>query len=224
MILQYRQVTRTFGSGAAAQPALRGVDLTLGSGEFAALVGPSGCGKTTLLNLAAGFDRPDGGNVRLCGRDLGPLTERELAKLRRWRVGFIFQTLNLIPTLTAAENIKVPLALCGLCAAEQNRRADELLRIAGLERRADAFPGQLSGGQQQRVAALRAVGHKPSIVLLDEPTSNLDSGNAQDLLDLLTQLNQAEGATLFMATHDDRVAGRAQRIIQLLDGRVVNDG
>jgi putative ABC transport system ATP-binding protein len=222
-ILAFEQVSRVYGRGVAAADALRDVTLTVAPGEFVALVGASGSGKTTLLNLAAGLDRPSSGQVRLRGQLLSDLDERGLARLRRAHTGFVFQTLNLLPTLSAAENISIPLALNGWPAAAQRQRVAELLAAAGLPHRANAFPHELSGGEQQRVAGLRAVAHRPALVLLDEPTSNLDTTHAAVLLELLRLLNEREGTTLLIATHDERIARRTGRTVVLCDGRIVSD-
>ncbi len=222
-ILAFEQVSRVYGRGATSANALHGVTLTLEPGEFVALVGASGSGKTTLLNLAAGLDRPTAGQVRLREQSLADLDERGLARLRRAHTGFVFQTLNLLPILTAAENIRVPLALNGWPAEPQRQRVAELLAAAGLGHRADAFPHELSGGEQQRVAGLRAVAHRPALVLLDEPTSSLDTAHATVLLELLRLLNEREGTTLLIATHDERIARRTRRTVSLCDGRIVDD-
>jgi putative ABC transport system ATP-binding protein len=222
-ILAFEQVSRVYGRGVASANALHNVTLTLEPGEFVALVGASGSGKTTLLNLAAGLDRPSAGQVRLCGQLLGELNERGLARLRRAHTGFVFQTLNLLPTLTAAENISVPLALNGWSPETQRPRVAELLAAAGLADRGAAFPHELSGGEQQRVAGLRAVAHRPALVLLDEPTSSLDTTHAAGLLELLRLLNEREGTTLLIATHDERIARRTRRTVSLCDGRIVDD-
>ncbi len=222
-ILEFTGVSRTYGRGETAAAALRQVTLAFAPAEVAALTGPSGSGKTTLLNLAAGLDRPTAGTVRLLGQDLGCLSETRLALLRRRHLGVVFQALNLVRVLTAAENIAIPLELNGASRRERDRRVQDLLERAGLGDRAGALPGELSGGEQQRVAVLRAVAHRPGLVVLDEPTSSLDTVHAQQLMDLLLALNRQEGTTMLLATHDERVARRAARRIALLDGEVTGD-
>jgi putative ABC transport system ATP-binding protein len=222
-ILAFAQVSRVYGRGVSSANALYDITLILEPGEFVALVGASGSGKTTLLNLAAGLDRPSAGQVSLCGQRLDELTECGLARLRRAHTGFVFQTLNLLPTLTAAENIGVPLALNGWAPDAHRQRVADLLTAAGLGHRGGAFPHELSGGEQQRVAGLRAVAHRPALVLLDEPTSSLDTTHAAELLELLRLLNEREGTTLLIATHDERIARRTRRTLALCDGRIVGD-
>jgi putative ABC transport system ATP-binding protein len=190
------------------------------AGETVAIVGPSGSGKTTLLGLLAGLDRPSGGTVRLDGTDLGSLSEDGRAKLRRERIGFVFQSFQLIPTLTARENVEVPLQLRG---ERPDGRADELLARVGLAGRGHHFPAQLSGGEQQRVAIARAFVHGPQVLFADEPTGNLDAATGQRVIDLLMELNRELGTTLILVTHDLDLAGRARRVIRLADGRVVSD-
>jgi len=222
-VIAFHGVSKTYGRGETAAPALRQVTLAFAQGEVAAFMGPSGSGKTTLLNLAAGLDRPSTGTICLLGHDLGRLSETGLALLRRRHVGVVFQTLNLVRILTAAENIAISLELNGASRAERDRRVQELLDLAGLPDRGAAFPGELSGGEQQRIAVLRAVAHRPGLVVLDEPTSSLDTAHAHVLLDLLLRLNREEHTTMLIATHDDRVARRAARRIELLDGEVTCD-
>jgi putative ABC transport system ATP-binding protein len=222
-ILEFSAVGRTYGQGSVATAAVRGVTLAFTVGEVVVLMGPSGSGKTTLLNLAAGLDRASTGVVRLLEHDLGRLSEAGLARLRRRHVGIVFQALNLVAVLTVAENIAIPLDLNGVIAAARTRRVQDLLELAGLADRGSAFPGELSGGEQQRVAVLRAVAHRPELVLLDEPTSSLDTAHARRLVDLLLQLNREEHTTMLIATHDERVAQRTARRVELLDGEVIRD-
>ena len=222
-ILQLENVSRFYGSGSTSVCALKNVSLTVEPGETVALVGTSGSGKTTLLNLAAGLDRPSEGNVLLMGQSLADFNEARRARLRRTCVGFVFQALNLIPWLNISENIQLPLAMVGQAGAERIERASSLLASAGLETRARAFPQELSAGEQQRVAALRAMAHRPKLVLMDEPTSCLDTQNAGILMELVVDLNRDEGVTVILATHDPRVAGRLQRVTGLCDGQVTDD-
>ncbi len=190
-------------------------------GEAVAIVGPSGRGKTTLLGLLAGLDRPTGGRVLLDGADLGALSEDARARLRREKIGFVFQSFQLIPTLTARENVAVPLDLAGNGGGAA--RADELLERVGLGGRRHHYPAQLSGGEQQRVALARAFIHRPSILFADEPTGNLDAATGARIIELMVELNREVGTTLVLVTHDLDLAGRARRVIRLADGRVVSD-
>ena len=201
---------------------LRDVSFSVSPGEFVAVVGPSGSGKTTLLGLMAGLDRPSRGAVALDGTDLASLSEDGRARLRRERIGFVFQAFQLIPTLTASENVRVPLELGGRDGAAA--RADELLERVGLGGRGHHYPAQLSGGEQQRVAVARAFVHSPSILFADEPTGNLDAATGHRIVELLTELNRELGTTLILVTHDPELASQAGRVIRLADGRVVSDG
>lgn len=190
-------------------------------GETVAIVGPSGSGKTTLLGLLAGLDRPSGGRVLLDGTDMGALSEDDRAKLRRDKIGFVFQSFQLIPTLTARENVAVPLDLAGTPGGAA--RADELLERVGLGGRGHHYPTQLSGGEQQRVAVARAFIHRPTILFADEPTGNLDAATGERVIRLMMELNRELGTTLVLVTHDLELAGRARRVIRLADGAVVSD-
>jgi putative ABC transport system ATP-binding protein len=211
---------KTYRSGGQPLQVLRNVSFRVDPGETVAVIGPSGSGKTTLLGLLAGLDRPSAGTVTLDGTDLSALSEDGRARLRRERIGFVFQSFQLIPTLTARENVEVPLELQG---AQADGRALELLERVGLGGRAHHFPAQLSGGEQQRVAIARAFIHRPSILFADEPTGNLDAATGGRIIDLLFALNREEGTTLVLVTHDPDLAGRAGRVIRLADGAVVAD-
>jgi putative ABC transport system ATP-binding protein len=221
-LLEARGLTRTYDSGGAPVPALAGVDLTIERGEFVAVMGPSGCGKSTLLNLLAGLDRPSAGEVWLDGSRVDQLSETALARLRRRRLGFVFQFFNLLPTLTASENVELPLLLAGRRRRQARRTARRMLDELGIGDKADAAPGQLSGGQQQRVALARALANQPDLVMGDEPTGNLDSASAGEVLGLLRAAH-ARGQTLLVATHDARVAAAADRVVTMRDGRVTRD-
>jgi putative ABC transport system ATP-binding protein len=221
-VLEARGLAKTYETGGAQVLALRGVDLAIERGEFVAIMGPSGCGKSTLLNLLAGLDRPTAGEVRLDGNRIDQLGEAELARLRRRRIGFVFQFFNLLPTLSAVENVELPLLLVGQRRRDARRTADELLGELGVGDKRAAAPVQLSGGQQQRVALARALANSPDIVLGDEPTGNLDSAAAREVLGLLRAARE-RGQTLLLVTHDARVAAAADRIVMLRDGLVSDE-
>jgi putative ABC transport system ATP-binding protein len=223
-ILQTRALTRRYRVGRDSVTALDHVDLAVQPGEFVAIMGPSGCGKSTLLNLIGGLDQPSDGQVCLAGQDLRSLNEEQLAALRRATLGFIFQRHDLFPVLTAQENVEFPLLLAGVPPAERRSRAEALLALVGLGPQAAHLPDELSGGQQQRVGIARALANRPRILLADEPTGNLDSATAAELLDALTSLVRAQGLTLVMVTHDPADAARADRVIRLKDGRVLAAG
>lgn len=213
-------VHKSYLLGATAVGALRGVDLTVKRGEFVALMGPSGCGKTTLLNVIGGIDLPSRGTVKIEGVDLEGLSDDLLADLRRDRLGMVFQFYNLIPTLTARENVEVPMQFKGVKAAARRSRALELLERVGLKDRADHQPSELSGGEQQRVSIARSLANEPALVLLDEPTGDLDSATGAEVIALLRDLNQRERVSLVIATHDRSIAEQSSRIVRLRDGRV----
>jgi len=219
-LVDARGLTKTYRQGDVDVPALRGVDLALEPGEFTALVGPSGSGKTTLLNLIGALDTPTDGTIHLNGTDLGAMGEAELADYRLLHVGFIFQAYNLIPVLSALENVEFVMVLQGRPRAECRRRARYYLERVGLAELAHRRPKALSGGQQQRVAVARALAAGPRLVLADEPTANLDSETAAGLLALMGELNHEEGVTFLFSTHDRRVMERARRIVRLRDGRI----
>ena len=221
--IELREVTKYYRQGALDVKALRGLSLSVARGEFTALCGPSGSGKTTALNLIGALDRPTSGTVALEGRELAPLSRRELSHLRRDRIGFVFQAYNLIPVLSAYENAEIVLLLQGVDAATRRERVRALFADVGLEGLEDRRPDQLSGGQQQRVAIARAIASDPAVVLADEPTANVDSETADHLLDLMEQLNRERGVTFLFSTHDPRVMERARRIVRIVDGRVASD-
>jgi putative ABC transport system ATP-binding protein len=216
-------VAKRFRRGDATVSAVDGVDLTIGAGELVALEGPSGSGKTTLLQLLGALDRPDEGQVHFEGRELSRLGDRELAQLRLRAFGFVFQQFNLIPTLSARENVEIVLAPGGLRGTELRARADSLLDEVGLSARADHLPSHLSGGEQQRVAIARALGNEPRVILADEPTGNLDSATGADAIELLAGLAARRGTTVVVATHDATLAARAPRRVAMRDGRVTAD-
>ena len=216
-VLEARGLGRRYGTGWV----LRGVDLALAPGERVALLGPSGCGKTTLLNLLGGLDRPDEGQALLEGRDLGAASPAELARLRRERLGTVFQFFHLLPTLRAAENVELPLQLLGRPPKECAAKALELLAAVGLSDRAQAWPSELSGGEMQRVAVARALAAEPAALLADEPTGNLDRASGEAVLKLLADLTERRGTALLMVTHSEAAAAICHRVLRLRDGRIV---
>ncbi len=220
VVVETRHLTRIYGDGTDVR-ALDDVSLTIHAGEFLAIIGPSGSGKSTLLNLIGALDRPTSGEVLIGGV---PLSEvRDIDQFRGRTIGFVFQTHNLIPTLTAAENVEIPMYETGASRGERRARARELLELVGLAARTDHLPNQLSGGERQRVAIARALANHPTIVLADEPTGNLDSKTTADIMALLRQLNRDHGTTLIVVTHNHEVALAARRIITLRDGRIQSD-
>ncbi len=216
-------VTKLYTQGSLEVQALRGLDLTVGKGEFTALIGPSGSGKTTTLNLVGGLDSPTSGSVTVEGVDLGTLNRKALSHLRRDRIGFVFQSYNLIPVLTAYENAEMVMWVQGVPAPERRKRVMELLHAVGLDGLEDRKPTELSGGQQQRVAIARAIAANPAVVLADEPTANVDSETAENLISLMEALNRDRGVTFLFSTHDPRVVERVKRVVRLVDGRVDSD-
>jgi ABC-type lipoprotein export system ATPase subunit len=214
-----RAVTKTYGSGDAAVTAVHELSLQIRGGEFVVIAGPSGSGKTTLLQLLGALDRPTTGEVRFEGRDLADMRDAELTRLRRETLGFVFQQFNLIPTLTARQNVEAALAPAGHRGKERHARALELLRRVRLGERADHLPSQLSGGEQQRVAIARALANGPRVVLADEPTGNLDSATGSEVMEVLRRLSEDEGLSVIVITHDESIAGSAQRVVRLRDGR-----
>ncbi len=222
-IVELTGVTKVYRQGHIDVPALRGVDLRVDAGEFTVLAGPSGSGKTTLLNVIGALHRPTEGRVLISGRDLAKLGDSELAELRLRRLGFVFQAYNLIPVLTARENAEYVMLLQGVEATERRRRVEEVLKAVGLAGLENRRPSELSGGQQQRVAVARAIASAPDLVLADEPTANLDSRSALDLVDLMKGLNSERGVTFLISSHDARVIDRAKRVVMLEDGLVKSD-
>ena len=222
-VIRAEGVSRRFGKGAAEVVAVDQVSFSLMQGEFAALVGPSGSGKSTLLNLVGGLDDADHGTIELAGRDLASLSASEKSDFRRDHIGFIFQSYNLIPVLSAAENIEYIMLLQGVKGAERRRRVNEMLEIVGLSGMGHRRPAEMSGGQQQRVAVARAMASNPEIILADEPTANLDSKTGIALLETMRQLNESQGVTFLFSTHDQKIIDRAKRLIWLEDGRIVDD-
>jgi putative ABC transport system ATP-binding protein len=220
-MIDLQGISKVYTRGSEQLPILQNLTLTVADGAFEAFMGPSGSGKTTLLNLIAGLDKPSGGIARVAGMDLTHMTERQLAKFRARYVGFIFQTYNLMPVLTALQNVELPLLLHGIPKAERRRRATTALRVVGLEERMNHRPTQLSGGQEQRVAIARAIVHDPSLIVADEPTGDLDRKSADDILDVLTRLNKELKKTIVMVTHDPAAAERATVLRRLDKGRLI---
>jgi putative ABC transport system ATP-binding protein len=223
-IIQCRNLVKNFGEGEVMVQALRGVDLAIEPGDFMAMAGPSGSGKSTLLNLIGGLDRPSSGTIKVEGKSIQDLSMTELSRLRRDRIGFIFQSYNLIPVLTALENAEYVLMLQGAQIKERQEKVRSILKEVGLEGLEKRFPRELSGGQQQRVAIARAIASDPALVLADEPTANVDSKTASSLLDLMNRLNEEKGATFLFSTHDRAVMKRAKKLLFLKDGRISDGG
>lgn len=222
-IITIDNIHKTYNQNQIPVYALNGVNLSIDEGEFTAIVGPSGSGKTTLLNIIGGLDEPTQGRIIINKTDMFTLSDRELIDFRLHHIGFVFQAFNLIPVLTAKENIAFILQMQGKPSREYTKRSMELLEMVGLPDKADKRPSELSGGQQQRVAVARALASKPDFVLADEPTANLDSTSTTQLLDMMLSLNQEEKITFIFSTHDQRVVDRARRIITLVDGKVDSD-
>jgi putative ABC transport system ATP-binding protein len=222
-MIAVRNLVKTIRNAAHEVQIIRDISFDVPSRQFVAIMGPSGSGKSTLLGLIAGLDAPTSGRIIIDGQDIAKLPEDELAKLRGQKLGFVFQSYHLIPTLTAFENVTLPMEFSGALNGTAGSRAEYLLESVGLIDRRDHYPVQLSGGEQQRVALARAFMMKPSVLLADEPTGNLDSGNGRHVLDLLIRLNKEEGATLVLVTHDELLASNAERRIVLRDGRIVED-
>jgi putative ABC transport system ATP-binding protein len=222
-VVKIENVTRKYQIGKLETQALRGVNLSIANGEFTALVGPSGSGKTTLLQMIGCLDQPTTGSVCINGKDVTRLNRNQRADMRRGTIGFIFQFFALIPTLTAYENVEMPLLLNGHSPKERKERVMELLKAIDLADRANNRPDQLSGGQQQRIAVARALAPSPTLVLADEPTANLDTTNGKQVMDLMKKLNQETGVTFIFATHDPRVIGYANRTVTLEDGLITKD-
>jgi putative ABC transport system ATP-binding protein len=222
-LVKTEAVSRTFPLDHREVCAVNGVSLRIMPSEFLAIAGPSGSGKTTLLNLIGCLDTPTAGRILIDGRDTTQLTRRQTAELRRRKIGFVFQSFNLIPVFTALENVEYPLLLHDMTAKERRRKAVEALECVGLSSRAAHRPDLLSGGERQRVAVARAIVHRPALVLADEPTANLDTQNATQLIDLMRELNRSLGLTFIFSTHDQRLLEHTPRIARLCDGRVVSD-
>ncbi len=221
-IVEAVNLKKTYMLGKVPVNALRGVNLKIESGDFLAVLGPSGSGKSTLLNLIGALDKPTEGKMLIEGVDVSILDDNQLADLRR-RIGFVFQFFNLIPRFTARENVELSMAIVGLDKAERRKRAEDLLETVGLKERMDHKPAELSGGEQQRVAIARALANSPKFLLMDEPTGNIDSKTASEIITLIKRLNEDKGVTIIMVTHDQRLAGQAKRIVQMFDGLIIKE-
>jgi putative ABC transport system ATP-binding protein len=222
-IIKTNKLTKIYNNNGMKVLAVNNVDLSINEGEFTAIVGPSGSGKTTLLNMIGGLDNITQGSVEISGTDISTLTENQLIDFRLQNIGFVFQAYNLIPVLTAKENVEFIMLLQGISEKERKQRSEELLRDVGLADKLNVRPNQLSGGQQQRVAVARALASKPSFILADEPTANLDSSSTANLLDMMAEMNEKEKVTFLFSTHDQRVIERAKRIITIEDGKIISD-
>lgn len=220
MMVELRKVSKEYRSGSTTVHALRGIDLNIKGGDFLALMGPSGSGKTTLLNIIGALDRPTSGKVLLDGDDIGAMHEWRRSGLRLRKIGFIFQEFNLVPSMTALENVKLPLSGAKPFDTSNRARAQELLGRVGLEDKARRYPSQLSGGEQQRVAIARSLANDPPLILADEPTGELDSESTARIMDILRDLNIKEGRTIVLVTHDPEVSRRARRVVKVRDGRL----
>lgn len=222
-VIEVKELKKIYDSSEVKIHALNGIDLTIEQGEFTAIVGPSGSGKTTFLNMLGGLDSPTKGEISIGGTDIQHLSSSELIDFRLHNIGFVFQAYNLIPVLTAIENVEFILQMQGVPKVERQQRAKELLSQVGLGERGNSRPNKLSGGQQQRVAVARALASKPKFVLADEPTANLDSKSTENLLEMMEELNRKEGITFIFSTHDQRVVNKARRVITLEDGKIISD-
>ncbi|MEM2866640.1 MAG: ABC transporter ATP-binding protein [Candidatus Hadarchaeales archaeon] len=221
--METRDLKKIYQLGKVQVPALRGVTVKFFRGEMAVIMGPSGSGKTTLLNLIGTFDRPTSGRIYIDGQDLTRMGERELTRLRREKIGFVFQFYNLIPVLTAFENVELPMLISGKPREERRRRTEELLELVGLSQRGHHRPDELSGGEQQRVAIARALANRPSIVLADEPTGDLDTKTGREVVEALRRAAKEEEVAVIVVTHDPAVAERADRVLRIRDGRIVKE-
>jgi putative ABC transport system ATP-binding protein len=222
-VIQVENLEKTYQLGKVLIPALRGVSFVVDKGEFTVVMGPSGSGKTTLLNLIGAIDKPTGGRVFIDGRDITTLSERELTKLRRHKIGFIFQFYNLIPALTSVENVELPMLTAGMPRKEASKRALYLLEAVGLKERAEHLPDELSGGEQQRIAIARALANKPTVILADEPTGDLDTKTGMEVVRVLYDAAKEQSATVIVVTHDPLIAEKADRLIHMRDGQIMGE-
>jgi putative ABC transport system ATP-binding protein len=221
-IVEAVKLEKTYILGKVTVNALRGVNLKVEMGDFVSILGPSGSGKSTLLNLIGALDKPTGGRLLVEGTDVSALNDNQLTDLRR-RIGFVFQFFNLIPRITAMENVELSMSIAGVNRSERRRRAEEVLETVGLKERMNHKPTELSGGEQQRVAIARALANDPKFFLMDEPTGNIDSKNANEIIDLVKKLNEERSVTIIMVTHDQHLAAQSKRIVQMLDGAIIKE-
>lgn len=221
-IVEAVKLEKTYILGKVTVNALRGVNLKVEMGDFVSILGPSGSGKSTLLNLIGALDKPTGGRLLVEGTDVSALNDNQLTDLRR-RIGFVFQFFNLIPRITALENVELSMSIAGVNRSERRRRAEEVLETVGLKERMNHKPTELSGGEQQRVAIARALANDPKFFLMDEPTGNIDSKNANEIIDLVKKLNEERSVTIIMVTHDQHLAAQSKRIVQMLDGAIIKE-
>jgi putative ABC transport system ATP-binding protein len=222
-VLEAKELWKVYDTGSTKVQALRGVDLSIEAGEMVAIMGPSGCGKTTLLNCVSSLDEFSAGEVLVDGRPLSEMSDRERTTMRAERLGFVFQSFNLLPVLSAAENVEMPLLIVGVPPKEARERALDALESVGLRDWAGHLPAELSGGQQQRVTIARAFVHEPALILADEPTGNLDTSTSEAILDLLVDLNRTRGITFLMVTHEQDIASRCTRKVNIIDGLITSD-
>ena len=222
-LMQANELWKLYASGESTVQAVKGVNVSIGGGEMIAIMGPSGCGKTTLLNVLSGIDEPTSGEVAINGKSLFSVSDDERSRMRAEYLGFIFQDFNLLPVLSAVENVELPLLLLGKSANEARTTALDALSAVGLSDRSDHRPSELSGGQQQRVAIARAIVHNPAVVLCDEPTGNLDSKTSSNVMSLLKSINQKMGTTFLLVTHDSSIAKQCSRILNMDDGEIISD-
>jgi putative ABC transport system ATP-binding protein len=222
IIVEAVKLEKTYILGKVTVNALRGVNLKVEMGDFVSILGPSGSGKSTLLNLIGALDKPTGGRLLVEGTDVSALNDNQLTDLRR-RIGFVFQFFNLIPRITALENVELSMSIAGVNRSERRRRAEEVLETVGLKERMNHKPTELSGGEQQRVAIARALANDPKFFLMDEPTGNIDSKNANEIIDLVKKLNEERSVTIIMVTHDQHLAAQSKRIVQMLDGAIIKE-
>ncbi|MBM3933825.1 MAG: ABC transporter ATP-binding protein [SAR202 cluster bacterium] len=223
LIIQAKELTKTYSTGKVEVHALNGVDLQIRHGEMVAIMGPSGCGKTTLLNTLSGLDDISGGDVQIDGASLHQMSDKKRTRYRAEKMGFVFQSFNLLPVLSAVENVELPLLVAGVNPKDARKRAQAMLELVGLEDQAPKRPAEMSGGQQQRVTIARALVNEPAIVWADEPTGNLDSETSKDIMDLMCRLNEEKRQTFVVVTHDPAVGSRAARIIRMRDGKIESD-
>ena len=222
-VIQVENLVKTYQLGKVSIPALRGISFDVAKGEFLVVMGPSGSGKTTLLNLLGAIDKPTSGRIAIDGRDITTLGEGELTKLRRHKIGFIFQFYNLIPALTALENVELPMLTAGVSRKDASKRAFQLLETVGLAERVGHLPDELSGGEQQRITIARALANRPSVILADEPTGDLDTKTGMEVVQILYDTSKKENATVIVVTHDPMTTEKADRILQMRDGQIIGE-